>query len=140
MAAELMDWLVRSTVALSVAIVLLLVLRPLWRRALGPAGVLWLWLLVPAVLLATSVPRPARVVERPADVATTAFDAAPVESASAQVPPVADSLRQRTLATMSSLPVAAVLVPAWFAGALVLAGLFGWRQRRFLRRLGTLRP
>ena len=41
----------------------MLLVRPLWRRVFGPAAVLWPWLLVPALVLAVSVPRPARVIE-----------------------------------------------------------------------------
>ena len=67
MGAELFDWLVRATLAISVATAGVLVARPLWRRAFGPAGVLWPWLLVPALVVAVSVPRPARVIEAAAD-------------------------------------------------------------------------
>src|SRR5687768_7349744 len=65
MAADLVDWLLRATLSTSAAIVLVLVLRPLWRRALGTSSVLWPWLLVPALLVAVSVPRPAQVVAMP---------------------------------------------------------------------------
>lgn len=163
MAAEWVDWLLRSTLALSVAIVVLLALRPLWRRALGPAGVLWLWLLVPAALLATSVPRPVQVIETAAETAVAAMPS-PDPTADQPARPAtrgalghanpgavagpwataADalaSLRDRAHATRSSLvPAATMLVSAWAVGALALAAVFAWRQRRFHRHLGPLRP
>ena len=50
MAAELIAWGLRSALAVSVALALVLALRPLWRRTWGSGAVLWLWLLVPAAL------------------------------------------------------------------------------------------
>ena len=41
MGAELFDWLSRATVAVTAATALVLLVRPLWRRVFGPAGVLW---------------------------------------------------------------------------------------------------
>ena len=53
MAAELIGWLLRSALALAVVVCVVMALRPLWRRWLGAGAVLWLYLLVPAALVAT---------------------------------------------------------------------------------------
>ena len=52
MSAELLDWGLRASLALAVAIALVLALRAPWRRWLGARSVPWLWLGVPAALLA----------------------------------------------------------------------------------------
>ncbi|KFN49864.1 M56 family metallopeptidase, partial [Arenimonas composti] len=75
MAAELAGWLLRSTLALTLALAVLMPLRPLVRQLLGPGAVLWLWLLLPAALLATTLPRPASLPVPPARFATEAADA-----------------------------------------------------------------
>ena len=139
MGAELFDWLVRATLAISVATAGVLVARPLWRRAFGPAGVLWPWLLVPALLVAVSVPRPARVVEAPAEVVlqdvahrSPPMPLDPTPSASTAAPGL--SVRDRLR------PYAAALVATWLGGAVVLALALARRQRRFRRALEPLRP
>ncbi|WP_374473782.1 TonB family protein [Arenimonas sp.] len=135
MAAELLDWGLRASLALAVAIVLVLALRAPWRRWLGARSVPWLWLLIPAALLAVSLPGPTVVREVPAEalpaVVVLADAAAPVpQPAPAQA--VADA--PTTPAT------SAALISAWAAGALALAVVLVRQQRRFRRRLGTLRP
>lgn len=137
MAAELFDWLLRATLASSLAILAVLALRPLWRRWLGAGSVLWLWLLLPAALLATSLPRP-----------TVVTDAAPVEATvlvlEPAVTPVADrgdEVAQAATAAPSALPPRTTdwLFPVWLAGALALVAWLADQQRGFLRRLGPLR-
>src|SRR5687768_1895929 len=109
MVADVVDWGLRATLASSAAIVLVLALRPAWRRALGPAFVLWPWLLVPAFLVAISVPRPVRVVAVPAPapvasshVSGTSTDAARlfVDAVDARsTAPVADAPQRVPVAT-----------------------------------------
>lgn len=134
MAAELFDWLQRATLASSLAIMAVLALRPLWRRWLGAGSVLWLWLLLPAALLATSLPRP-----------TVVTEAAPVEAvvvaAGQAVEPVAVPVGESSppsTATQSPRHAADWLFPVWLAGALALVAWLTDQQRGFLRRLGPL--
>ncbi|MFY2763673.1 TonB family protein [Arenimonas sp. MALMAid1274] len=157
MAAELFDWLLRSTLALSVAIALVMALRPLWRRWLGAGGVLWLWLLLPAALLATSLPRPVQVVEQDmrggvaanvaGDAVAFADRAGVSERDISQRPIAAPSMASASLAS----PVASsssgpwpgwtrVLVGLWFIGALALLERLVHQQRQFRQRLGRLSP
>ena len=145
MSADLFDWLSRATVAVTAATALVLLVRPLWRRVFGPAGVLWPWLLVPALVVAVSVPRPARVIEAAAvdrspptrlesavTPSTVASDASrsPIATGPSEVAALRDRLR----------PQAVALVAAWLGGAVVLALGLARRQRRFMRALGPLRP
>ncbi|KFN51604.1 hypothetical protein N790_14615, partial [Arenimonas malthae CC-JY-1] len=135
MAAELLDWGLRASLALAVAIALVLALRAPWRRWLGARSVPWLWLLVPAALLAVSLPGPTVVHEVPAEAlpaVAVISDAAAVANLSA-APTIAPDV--------SAWPVPrTALLAAWAAGALVLAGVLARQQRRFRRRLGALRP
>lgn len=136
MAVEVLDWLLRSSLALALAIALVLALRPLFRRALGAGAVLWLYLMLPAALQATSLPAPVKVVEVAATPA--APDAhVPVQRVMAAKPaprgPVAS-------AAASAAPHWALLaLLAWSLPGLALAGSLVAQQQRFRRRLGALR-
>lgn len=57
MIAELFELLVRTSAVATVAIALVALLRPVARRTAGSFAVIWLWLLVPAVMLASAVPK-----------------------------------------------------------------------------------
>ncbi|GAB2651000.1 TonB family protein [Arenimonas aestuarii] len=153
MAAELFDWLLRSAGALAVAACLVMALRPLWRRWLGAGAVLWLYLLLPAALLATSLPGPTIVVDEP-----VAHGPAPGPALMATAAPVLRPSPPANLATGLAVASVASHTPAstppvsrdpqvgaltaallaWAAGALVLAGWLLVQQRRFRRRLGAL--
>lgn len=154
MAAEIFDWLLRSAWALAVAACLVMALRPLWRRWLGAGAVLWLYLLLPAALLATSLPGPTIVVDEP-----VAYEPAPGPQVLATAAPaLRPSLPSANLATGLSVASVASHSPAsippvsrdpqagaltagllaWAAGALALAGWLLVQQRRFRRRLGAL--
>lgn len=122
MIAELAAVLFETTLALSAAIVLVLMLRRPLRRLAGARAAYALWALLPIAAAAVLLPAPVRIVEsRPEATASIA-----------SVPPVA---REATV------PVApeALLLLAWFCGACAMAVVLGTRQRRFLRRLGALR-
>ena len=93
MAAELVGWLLRSAVALAVVACVVMALRPLWRRWLGAGAVLWLYLLLPAALVATSLPGP--VVVR---------DAAPVVIVGRPAPDAMPSQRPTEAALTALLP------------------------------------
>jgi TonB family protein len=131
MAAELAAWLLGSGLALAVAIALVLALRPLWRQWLGSSSVLWLWVFLPAALVATSWPRPLVVEEfviEPAGIATAAVvaDSAAAAGSTALVN-----------AKPAFNPVHAFLI-AWLLGGLWMLIRLVQQQRGFLRRLGPL--
>jgi TonB family protein len=126
MAADWLEWLARATLATSAAVVMVLALRPLWRRGLGSAGVLWLWLLLPAALVAASLPRPTVVVERAVELAATdsALPLAAASVAAAEFPAAWDW--------------PSMMLALWLSGALLLATRLVRQQRAFRRRLGSL--
>ncbi|GGA82937.1 hypothetical protein GCM10011521_21540 [Arenimonas soli] len=154
MAAEIFDWLLRSGLALAVAACLVMALRPLWRRWLGAGAVLWLYLLLPAALLATSLPGPTIVVDVPvaheptsgpqvmATAAPTLRPPLPSASLSAGLPVASvASHSPASIPPVSRDPQFGALTAgllAWAAGALALAGWLLVQQRRFRRRLGAL--
>ncbi|KFL36496.1 TonB family protein [Arenimonas donghaensis] len=155
MAAELFDWLLRSAWALALAAVLVMVLRPLWRRWLGAGAVLWLYLLLPAALMATSMPGPRVVVDAPvvalserANPAGQSYEASRVFqgpaaiSATASTPAAASRSFPREAvpgaARFPQVDAHTVAVLAWAMGALALAARMLVQQRRFRRRLGRL--
>jgi bla regulator protein BlaR1 len=139
MAAELVAWGLRSALAVSIALALVLALRPLWRRAWGSGAVLWLWLLVPAALLATMLPRGS--VPGPAP-AARAVEARVIESRvpgvralSTDGPAAAD---QAAATDTNRISASAIALGIWIAGAMLMAGHFTWQQARYRRRLGRL--
>lgn len=155
MSAEIFDWLLRSTWALAVAAVLVMVLRPLWRRWLGAGAVLWLYLLLPAALLATSLPGPRVVLDAPATLvaekpvpagqplpaARPASGPSMANGSSSISPAMQISLAKEPVSPAARFPqvdALTVALLAWAAGALALAGWLLQQQRRFRRRLGRL--
>jgi bla regulator protein BlaR1 len=141
MAADLLAWGLRSALAVSVALALVLALRPLWRRSWGSGAVLWLWLLVPAALLATvlprgSVPGPATAT-RVAQVRMAGTEAIASDGLAARGPETAAAAAATTGA--GAMPAGSTIaLGIWFAGAALMAGHFGWQQARYRRRLGRL--
>lgn len=122
MDAELQAWLFESTLAVTVALLLVLLLRRPVRALLGASAAYALWLCVPVALLAVLLPRG---VEAPLAL-PVAWQAAPAIL---------------VVATPDSLPGrhwSEWLTPLWLAGALASALLLGLQQRRFRRGLGVL--
>jgi TonB family protein len=122
MPLDLIPLLSSTTLATTAAITLVLLLRRPMRAAFGAGTAYGLWALVPIALMAVLLPAPVRpVLLMPVAVkigAAQAITAAPMAW---------------------SVPWAWVLVSAWASGALAMACLQLWQQRRFLQRLGPLR-
>jgi beta-lactamase regulating signal transducer with metallopeptidase domain len=133
MAAELLDLVASTTLAMSAAIVAALLLRRPLRRLAGPRFAYASWLLVPLALLALALPARTVLVEQPLidavrlatpSHAGSAGAAQPVPSAGTAI---GDETTRSTLLTL------------WLAGSALAAGLFGRQQWRFRRRIGRLR-
>lgn len=132
MTTELLDWLLQATLATSAAILLVLALRQPLRRLSGAQAVRLLWILVPAALLAVSLPSRVIEIDQPAatlpgitvtPAAVTATDAATNAMATA---PDAPAVRADT-------PFAWLVL--WLAGiAAATTGMLA-QQRRFQRAL-----
>ncbi len=127
MTTELLDWLLQATLATSAALLLVLALRQPLRRLSGAQAVRLLWILVPAALLAVSLPSRVVEVDHPAatlpGITVTATDAAPRAMATAPDAP----------ADGAGTPFAWLVL--WLAGiAAATAGMLA-QQRRFQRAL-----
>lgn len=124
MSAELLAWLQESTIASSLALILVLMLRGPWRHWLGARGLPWVWALVPAAIVAVSLPAPSRSI-----------------TGIAVLQPIVVDLQAGHVA---SATIEAVMPWAWAAlwltGVLMLALRLVVEQRRFSARLGRLRP
>jgi beta-lactamase regulating signal transducer with metallopeptidase domain len=120
-AAEAFEVLRDATVALSVAIAIVLIVRPIVRRRCGPRVAYALWWSLPASLVALAIP--ARIVE-----------IAPQWVEVPQTAPVAS-------APILPAPVDFTWIwPVLWAIGAALAAAYQWRsQRRFVRSLGALR-
>lgn len=125
MANDLWSGMLQATLALSLALVVLMVLRQALRRVLGARAAYNAWALAPLSVLAVWLPAPERDPAQAAVVAATAL-----EPLLAVVP-----------ALPESLPMQALLIGAWGLGALGMALTFAMQQRRFadgVRRLPGL--
>jgi len=127
MDADLLDVLTRATLASSVSVLLVGLLRKPFRAAVGARAAYWLWLLVPALMLAFLLPAPTQSLEL--------------------------SLVSLPSQVRSALSAAAITTPVPRGSAMLIAGLAGWaagacamlvllvrRQRAFSRSLGELLP
>lgn len=119
-------WLVEATLAATAAVCLVLALRRPLRQAFGARLAYLAWGLVPAALLAVSLPRPRQ-------------GPAAAEWLPTLLPVLVDGGRP---ATGAGVPpdLALVAVVAWAGGVAAMMALFAHRQHGFLRTLGTLRP
>jgi beta-lactamase regulating signal transducer with metallopeptidase domain len=127
MASNVLVLLVRLSVAATLALLFISLLRAPARRLVGSEAAFWLWLLLPASLIAPLLPRltassvatnalvslpPIRVIEVPAHIA----------------PKIADS-HYALLATL-----------VWLAGLTFAAAYFAYCQHALKRSLGALQP
>jgi bla regulator protein blaR1 len=120
-AAELLRTLVMVTLASSLALLLVGVLRLPLRRIAGARAAYWLWLLVPALTLAVLIPAPSRVLMSPA-----AALPAQIQSLLLVVDPAAPGHTRWQ-------PLVLVL---WLTGAAAMFVSLMTRQRAFSRALG----
>jgi beta-lactamase regulating signal transducer with metallopeptidase domain len=109
--------LLAQTVALTLAVVAVRGLQALLLRRLGAEASYLAWLLVPVAMLAALLPHPA------ARALVLHVDVAAIAPAWAIPAPTARAGGQGQ--------VARLLAAAWLAGAVLLAALLAWRQRRF---------
>lgn len=126
MAADLLQMLWDATLALTVALSLVLAVRVPLRRLGGATVLRWPWMAVVLAPLATLLP--ARELE-------------PVVVQALQAPLVADAMPQAA-ADIAAVPADAALgawlLAAWVIGAIACALACVWQQRRFERLLGRL--
>ncbi|MBH9553447.1 M56 family metallopeptidase [Inhella gelatinilytica] len=119
--AHLLKLLGQQTVLLSLAVLTLLLLRPLLRRWGGAGAVLAGWSAVPAVLLSPWLPPLGNGSEPLAwRVRTEALLAAPLQALPAPATP--------------GVAWGTLLLTAWLAGLGGLALALAWQQRRYLRQ------
>jgi bla regulator protein BlaR1 len=120
--------LIEATLASSIAVSIVGVLRKPLRRVVGAQSAYWLWLLVPATVLAIFLPAPsydnASLVSPLSSLVDQAWSSA-VEIISAR----ASSDRYVTLA-----------LATWLLGGLLMAALWIYRHRAFVATLGRLSP
>ncbi|MGH8141105.1 MAG: M56 family metallopeptidase [Steroidobacteraceae bacterium] len=126
MISHLMLCLVETTVAASIATLIVGVLRKPLRRAMGARAAYWVWLLVPCSALAVLLPAPSQ----PAGTVISAVPH-PVNHA------VASAVLAFSGAEVSS-SYAVVVLLAWLAGASAMSAAAVRRQRTFVRSLGSL--
>lgn len=146
MHSDLLDWLLRSALASSGAIIVVLSLRRPWLRWLGARSILWLWVLVPALVLAVSLPARTVLVASPvradAEMLHGVALRAPMQDASRSpsVSVQADSWIERAVALLRSRSgeIEFVVTVLWALGAVIVALHLLRQQRRFLRSFGRL--
>ncbi|MGH8025755.1 MAG: TonB family protein, partial [Pseudoxanthomonas sp.] len=132
MVVDALVWLIESTLAATLALSLVLVLRVPLRRTFGARMAYACWLLVPLAMLAVALP--ARAPAQSNAVAATSV-ASPTVHVGAIMPvrPALDAISRE-----ASLPWLQVLLAAWILGALLLVSWSTWQQLRFVRALGPL--
>lgn len=126
MSAELISLLKEGVLATSLAVLLVLLLRRPLGRLFGAGCLPLLWALAPLAQLAVWLPAPAQ----PVSLEWQVLAAVAAPGALIEVSP----------ATPSNLSVGAWVLLFWALGALLSSGYFLLLQRRFVHRLGRLRP
>ena len=130
MSAEpLLRWLVDGSLAVTVAIALVLVLRVPLRHAFGARVAYAAWALVPLALAVAALPRPG--VGQALAPELLALHPGMLVVAAVEVAP-------GTAGAMIEWPL--LLAAAWLLGAVLSALWFARQQRRFVAGLGRLRP
>ncbi len=125
MSAEIFGWLRDTTLATSLAALLVLCLRAMFRRAFGARMAHALWLLPPLAVL--TVMLPARTTPPPVAMAQA-------------VAVSADAAAQSSAPAMADFDAKPWLAMAWGIGAIACCAASWRRQRRFVHALGELVP
>jgi beta-lactamase regulating signal transducer with metallopeptidase domain len=128
MDVELWRALMSAVFASSVAVLLVAVLRRPLRAVIGARATYWLWLLVPALVLASLLPAPSQVLQIPS------------ESLTGQVRSALAAVVVNTGVPRGPAGLTTAMLAIWAAGACVMFVLLLRRQRSFSRSLGTLQP
>jgi beta-lactamase regulating signal transducer with metallopeptidase domain len=128
MTADLMTLLIRETIALSLGLALVLVLRLPVRRVVGPRLAYALWLAAPVAMLIAALPAPTLTLAGTAPVA--------IPSLSALAGP--ERLDALPAAASGGVSLLLVLAVVWALGVLATAALAISRQHRFVGSLGRL--
>lgn len=136
MATELLAWLGRGALATTAALLLVLVLRGLVRRRFGAGVAYGLWLLVPAALLAVSLPAPGPDIATAVVGAGTVAPADPLPSVRVGMATALQPVVGLASGTATLTP--AVLATAWGLGAMAMLLWLCRLQRRFVSSLGGL--
>ncbi|PKM15980.1 MAG: energy transducer TonB [Gammaproteobacteria bacterium HGW-Gammaproteobacteria-2] len=113
--------LLTATVVLSVALLIVLLLRWPVRAAFGARVGYGLWSLPPLAMLALLLPVPIQSIDSPM---LAVVRAAPLQA-------LADA--------PAAWPTSAVWLAIWLLGAVAMMARIGWQQRRFVHGLGPLR-
>ena len=119
--ADLVRWLIETTLASSVAILLVLLVRRPLRSGFGAGMAYAAWALVPAMLLVLAIPAPSL----PLPVSMPLSAVATMQAAVASVPQPAQQWPDWMLA-------------AWIAGVIVMLSRMACQQHRFQRAMGGL--
>lgn len=127
MDVELLRLLTSALMASSVAIPLVGLLRKPLRAAFGSRTSYWVWLLVPALVLACLLPAPSQMLQ------------ASSGSLTGQIRSALSVVAVTTL-PRDSAGLATVLLAIWAVGACAMIALLASRQRSFVRSLGKLTP
>lgn len=133
MSADLLAILVRATLALSAAVLIVLALRAPLRAAFGAQIAYSFWLLAPIAVIASFLP--ARTIHLDA-VTAASPQAAPVVETSAAAAPAT----QAAQSMLQSLDLAPWLIALWIAGVGFSVAAHLVSQRRFLRNADQAGP
>ncbi|MDB5440596.1 MAG: Ferric siderophore transport system, periplasmic binding protein TonB [Caulobacteraceae bacterium] len=160
MAVELLAILLRMTLCVSLAALLVVAVRPVLRAWTGPRLAYGLWLLVPLVALSALAPgarprtidplsavpllklAPAPLPDRAqlvVSVASTPSSTAPAASIPA-APSAPAPIPSTKLSPSSAIDYSLVWVVVWAAGVALFLARIVWMEMRFVRRLGRLEP
>jgi bla regulator protein BlaR1 len=144
--------LVELSLAASVAVVMIGLLRLPVRRAFGARAAYWLWMMVPASALAvllpvrshllhiTVQPSPSTVAEVVLSHAFALPDAAAAIAAAPDAAASDPGVRQRAMLDRAVFGFASIGWALWGLGAIAMLALTARRQRLFERSLGPLVP
>lgn len=139
MSADILPIVLRATLAASVAIIAVLVLRHPLRAAFGAEVAYAAWLLVPAATIASFLPARRVIVD---DAAASYARITPVEAVSAPpaAAPAAHDLIASSQSVLSSIEPTPLLLGIWLAGVVFSVLLLLQGQWRFMRNAKAAGP